>query len=365
MRRHLTWLEPLAWTAGLLAVATAIILPQWLHEGSGMRFETPWLLLSLIAVPLLLVTGILERRSSGRVRLSTARLLAATGRRGWRAWLVPATIGVRCLAAGLLAIALARPQDSNLKQETNMEGIDIMLSIDVSESMQARDLAPTRIAAAKEVVLDFIKRRRNDRIGAVIFAKNAFTLCPLTLDYSILSSMVADTEIGVIDGGATAIGNALGVSINRLRKSDAKSKAIILLTDGTSNTGNISPEQATLFAETLGIRIYAILVGERDDAEVSTGIDFFKNTIFGTQRLPVNPELLRQMSEQTGGAFFEATDKRSLVSSFHAILDALEKSRISDQGVVYSEAFQRYLWPALILAALELLMSLVILRRTP
>ncbi len=363
--RRRFWLEPLAWTIGLALAATAFVLPEWLYEGSGMRFESPWFLLVFIGVPVVLVLGVLERKTSGRVRLSTASILTATGRRGWRTWLMPATIGVRAVAIGLLALALARPQDSNLKQETHMEGIDIVVTIDVSESMQARDLEPTRLAAAKDVVQGFIKRRSSDRIGAVIFAENAYTLCPLTLDYSILANMIAEIEIGVVDGGATAIGNAVGVSINRLRKSDAKSKTIILLTDGTSNAGNISPEQATMFAETLGIKIYTILVGQRDDVKVSAGLDFFKNTIFGSRRLPVNPELLRQMSEATGGAFFEATDKKGLVSSFHSILDALEKSRIADQGVIYSEAFQRYLWPALFLAALDLLMSLVILRRTP
>lgn len=363
--RHRSWLEPVAWTLGLLGVATAFVLPDWLHEGSGMRFESPWFLLFLAAIPVVLTLGILERRTSGRIRLSTASFFSVARKRGWRTWLLPATLGLRSLSIALLALALARPQDSNLKQETHMEGIDIVMTLDVSESMKARDIEPTRIDAAKEVVLDFIKRRTSDRIGAVIFAQDAYTLCPLTLDYSILASMIAETEIGLIDGGATAIGNAVGVSINRLRKSDAKTKTIILLTDGTSNAGNISPEQATLFAKTLGIKIYTILVGERDEAKVSSGLDFFKNRIFGTQRLPVNPELLRQMSEETGGAFFEATDREGLVSSFHSILDALEKSKIADQGVIYSEAFTRYLWPALFLAALDLLLSLVVLRRTP
>jgi Ca-activated chloride channel family protein len=246
-----------------------------------------------------------------------------------------------------------------------MRGIDIVLTLDVSGSMEARDLEPNRLEAAKDVTRDFISRRRNDRIGAVIFAENAYTLCPLTLDYSILSTMIADLQLGVIDDKATAIGNAIGMSINRLRQSDAKSKVIILLTDGASNAGNLQPDQATTFAKTLGIKIYTILVGQKDESEVASGFDFFKNQIFRAQATPVNPELLRRMSKETGGAFFEATDTQSLVLSFHAILDALERSRIADRGVIYGEVFTTYLWPALILAALGLLLELFVLRRAP
>lgn len=246
-----------------------------------------------------------------------------------------------------------------------MEGIDIVMTLDLSLSMKAADLEPTRLEAAKAVVQDFIKRRKNDRIGSVIFAENAYTLCPLTLDYSILANMINDLKLGAIAGNATAIGNAVGVSINRLRKSEAKSKVIILLTDGTSNAGNISPEQATLFAQTLGIKIYTVLMGRQDMAPVSTGLDFFKQQIFGTQNVPINRELLVKMSEETGGAFFEATDRKALESSFHSILDALERSRIADQGVVYAEIFGRYLWIAVVLVILELALGAFVLRRMP
>jgi Ca-activated chloride channel homolog len=365
MRRQSWWLEPLAWSVGLLLVAAALLLPPWLREGPGMRFASPWFLLGLLAVPVVVAAGIFERRTAGRLRISTAQVLFAETRRSWRVHLLPAGVGLRAAAIALLALALARPQDANDRQESETRGIDIVLTLDVSGSMQARDLEPNRLEAAKEVTRDFITRRKNDRIGAVIFAENAFTLCPLTLDYSILSGMIADLTIGVIDDKATAIGNAVGVAINRLRKSDAKSKVIILLTDGSSNAGNISPEQATAFAKTLGIKIYTVLVGEKDVSQVASGFDFFRSQIFSTRSTPVNPELLRKMSTDTGGAFFEATDKGSLVSSFHAILDALERSRIADRGVIWGEVFAQYLWPALFLAALDLLLGLFVLRRTP
>lgn len=353
---------PLWWSLAFLAAAAAWILPSWLSEGSGLRFEDPLMLLGLLAVPLVVAAGMLERRSAGRMRFPLASVLARTGP-GWRASMLAVSVGARSLIVALLVLAVARPQDSSRRQETELEGIDIALTLDVSGSMEAGDLEPTRLEAAKAVVLDFIQRRKNDRIGAVVFATNAFTLCPLTLDYSILGSMVRDIQIGMVDGSSTAIGNAVGVSINRLRKSDAKSKVIILLTDGTSNAGNISPEQAAQFAQTLGIKIYTVLMGVQDEAKVAQGLDFFAKQIFGSQKVPINRELLVKMSRSTGGEFFEATDRRALETSFHKILDELERSKIADQGVVYAEVFGDYLWPALILLALDLLMGLFVMRR--
>ncbi len=364
MPRWIPKVAPLLWFLGFLAVGAAIYLPPWLHEGSGLRFENPWLLLCWIAVPLVLAAGMLEKRYQGKLRFPLLSVLVQSGT-GWRTRLLPVLTGLRAVGIAFLVVALARPQDSTQREETEMEGIDIVLTIDVSGSMEAQDLEPTRLQASKAVVQEFIKRRKNDRIGAVIFAEQAYTLCPLTLDYSILATLINQVKIGMISGNATAIGNAVGVSTNRLRKSDAKSKTIILLTDGTSNAGNISPEQASLFAQTLGIKIYTVLMGTKDQASVAHGLDFFKQQILGARNVPINPELLIKMSEDTGGAFFEATDRKGLESSFHAILDALEKSRIADQGVVYGEVFERYLWPALILIALELLCGLIFLRRTP
>ncbi len=364
MRKLLPKLAPLLWSVGLIAVFTLIYLPSWLSEGSGLRLESPWFLTGLIAVPFIIAAGMLKKRSSGRLRFPLTHILAAVGP-GWRARLLPVSTGLQACGVAFLAIAMARPQDSSRQEETEMEGIDIVLTIDVSLSMKASDLEPTRLAAAKATVQDFVKRRKNDRIGAVIFAENAYTLCPLTLDYSVLANMIHELELGTIAGNATAIGNAVGVAINRLRKSDAKSKVVILLTDGTSNAGNISPEQAAQFAQTLGIKIYTVLMGQQDVAQVSNGMDFFKKKIFGAQSVPINRELLVKMSEDTGGSFFEATNRKGLESSFHSILDALERSRIADQGVVYAEIFGQYLWPAVILIAIELLLGLIVLRRNP
>ncbi len=357
-------LAPLLWSLGLLLLAAAVYLPAWLHEGSGLFFDNPWFLLCLLAVPLVVAAGMLERRTSGRVRFPLARVLVKTGA-GVKPHLMPLSTGLKATAVAFLAVAMARPLDPSVRTETETQGIDIILTLDVSLSMKTSDLEPTRLAAAKSVVQDFIKRRKNDRIGAVIFAENAYTLCPLTLDYSILANMISEISLGAIAGNATAIGNAVARSINRLRKSEAKSKVIILLTDGTSNAGNITPEQAALFAQTLGIKIYTVLMGQQDQAKVSKGLDFFGQAIFGQQSAPVNRELLVKMSEDTGGAFFEATDRKGLESSFHSILDALEKSKIADLDVKPAEIFAKYLWPALVLIFLDLFLGLVVLRRTP
>jgi Ca-activated chloride channel family protein len=364
MRRLTTPAASLLLSVGLLALCALIYLPPWLVSDSGLRFENPWMLLGFLIVPFVIVAGVLEKRRTGRLRYSLTSVLVKMGP-NWRTRLLPLSVAFQAAAVAFLVVALARPQDSTQQEESQTEGIDIVMVLDVSLSMKASDLEPTRLDAAKAVVQDFIKRRKNDRIGVVIFAENAYTLCPLTLDYSILANMISDVQLGMIEGRATAIGNAVGVALSRLRKSDAKSKVVILLTDGTSNAGNITPDQASVFAKTLGMKIYTVLMGRQDDAPVSSGRDFLNRAVFGKQNVPINRELLVKMSENTGGAFFEATHRKGLISSFHAILNKLERSRIADQGVVYAEIFGRYLWPALLLIALDLILGLVLLRRMP
>ena len=364
MRRLVTKLEPLFWSLGLIGIATLFYLPGWLSAGGMLFFENPWFLLGLLGVPLVVAASLMEKKRVGRVRFPLLRVLASSGT-GWKARLIPVSVGLKALAIALLSVAMARPMDRAIRTETETQGIDIVLTLDVSLSMKTGDLEPSRLEAAKAVIADFIQRRKNDRIGAVIFAENAYTLCPLTLDYSILANMIREIKLGVISGNATAIGDAVSRSINRLRKSDAKSKTIILLTDGTSNAGNISPEQAALFAQTLGIKIYTVLMGKQDKGSVSTGLDFFGQAIMGQQAAPINRELLVKMSEDTGGSFFEAGDRKGLESSFHSILDALEKSRIQDMDVKPAEVFTDYLRPALALLFLDLFLVLIVLRRTP
>jgi Ca-activated chloride channel family protein len=231
--------------------------------------------------------------------------------------------------------------------------------------MQAADIKPNRFDATKEVVDDFIQRRSNDRIGAVIFGRDAFTLLPLTTDHQALRTLISELELNLIDGRGTAIGNGIGVALNRLRKSTAKSKVVILATDGDSNSGNVSPLQAAEFARALGVKVYTILMGRSGEAPVQTGNDLFGRPVFDRGNFPINPELLKQVAAQTGGEAFQVADRQGLERSFHTILDKLERSQIEDAGRVYGELFPAFVVPALALLVLELLLSAFVLRRWP
>jgi Ca-activated chloride channel family protein len=231
--------------------------------------------------------------------------------------------------------------------------------------MQASDILPNRFEAMKEVVDDFLQRRPNDRIGAVIFGRDAYTLLPLTTDKEALRGMIAEMQLGMVDGRGTAIGNALGTALNRLRTSEAESRVVILLTDGDSNSGNVSPEQGAEFAQTMGVRVYTILMGQDDQARVQAGTDVFGRPLWDRGSFPINPELMRRLAERTGGESFVASDRSGLEQSFHTILDRLERSEIEDTGRVYGELFPAFVGPALALLVLELVLGALWLRRWP
>jgi Ca-activated chloride channel family protein len=358
------FLLPVGWVLAVTGVAFSTVY-LLLGGDFGIHFEHPWALLLLLAAPLVLWNGAYRSAARGpRLTFSRTATLAA-GPRGLGVWLWPLSPALRAVALGLVAIALARPQSISQQSKAEVEGIDIMLVLDLSNSMRAADIQPTRIAGAKAVVDEFIGRRRSDRIGAVVFGRDAYTLCPLTLDYTALRGMVASLELGQLDGRGTAIGNAVATGLNRLRRSDAKSKVVILLTDGDSNSGNISPMQAAEFSKALRVKIYSVLMGERGEVPVQAGTDLFGRPQYETAEYPVNPDLLRQMSRETGGEFWNVTDARGLRDSFHQILDRLDRSKIADAGVLFAEAFPSFLAPALVLVALEVLLRYTRLRRFP
>ena len=178
---------------------------------------------------------------------------------------------LRLAAVVLVGVALARPQSSRASDDLELEGIDIVIALDLSGSMQETDLVPNRLEAAKMVIQDFVRRRPSDRIGLVVFGREAYTHIPLTLDHGTFLRMLGELRLGIIDGNGTAIGNGIGVALNRLRKSDARSKVIIVLTDGENNAGNISPEQAARYAETLKVKIYTILAGDSERQAAGDG----------------------------------------------------------------------------------------------
>ncbi len=303
-----------------------------MSPGESLHLARPWALLLLAAVPLAIVALRLERRRAPTLRHPRAALL----REAWRgplhrlAWL-PRGLVIAALA--LAAVALARPQGrERLAADAAVEGIDIVVALDLSTSMRAADFEPeNRLHVAKEVLKAFIGRRPNDRIGLVVFAGDAWTQAPLTLDHAILRGLVDQLRFGVIEDG-TAIGNAIATSVNRLRESEARSKVVILITDGDNNAGQVSPQEAAGMAKALGIRVFPILVGKGGLVPYPVGVDFFGETIFERREFPVNPALLQQLAETTGGAYVNATDRESLEHGLQAVLDRMEKSRVFEVG---------------------------------
>lgn len=333
----------------------------------AFQLARPWALLLLLAVPLVLAVIRLERRRAPRLRLPPAAVLSRGGpgilaRLGF----IPAALLVSSLA--LTAVALARPQLRGVRpQEASVDGIDIVIAFDISTSMKAADFKPqNRLYVAKEVLKDFIGKRRNDRIGLVTFAGDAYTQCPLTLDYGILRNLVDQLQFGVVEDG-TAIGNAIATSLNRLRESTAKSRVIILITDGDNNSGQISPLEAADIAKSLGIKVFTILVGKGGLVPYPTGTDFFGRPTYEMMDFPVKPELLQRIARTTGGAYYNATDRQTLENGLNDILDRLEKTRIIDANgyTRVSELFSTFLAPAFLLAALGLLLGSTLFRPFP
>ena len=270
---------------------------------------------------------------------------------------------LRAAAFALLIVALARPQDIEQNVRSNTEGIDIMLAIDVSGSMLARDFKPDRITAAKEVAGSFIADRYGDRIGLVAFAGEAFTQSPLTTDQSTLQTLLARIRSGLIEDG-TAIGNGLATAINRLRESDAKSKVIILLTDGVNNRGEIAPMTAAEIAKAQGIRVYTIGVGTEGMAPYPA-IDMFGNLTFVNQKVEIDEKVLKAISDMTGGRYFRATDKDKLKAVYDEI-NQLEKSKVEvTEHISYHELFLVWALAALGLLLAEFLLSNLVLKRIP
>jgi Ca-activated chloride channel family protein len=332
-----------------------------------LQWARPWALLLLLAIPLVVLALRIDARRAPRFfhpRVATI----SDGPRGWmaRLWWLPQALLLAALA--LVATGLARPQaDRREPERRSVEGIDIVIALDLSTSMLAADFKPeSRIHVAREVLKDFIGRRKTDRIGLVVFAGDAYTQAPLTLDYGLLRTLVDQIKIGVIEDG-TAIGNALATAVNRLRESDARSKVVILITDGDNNRGQVAPIEAARLARAMGVRVFPILVGTGGVVPYPDGVDLLGRPSYRPVRLDVNPELLRDIAATTGGAFANATDRAGLEGGLQAVLDRMEKTRIMEStgGSQVAELFPRLLWPAFGLAALGLLLGLTRWRAFP
>ena len=328
-----------------------------------MRFANPYLLWLLVLLAPMIAYYIYRTLQGGAaIRISTIEGVRRAPRT-LRYWLRHAPFVLRCAAFVLLVVALARPQDVDEQRRSSAEGIDIMLAVDVSGSMLARDFEPDRITAAKEVAGRFIADRYGDRLGLVVFAGEAFTQSPLTTDQSTLQTMLSRIRSGIIEDG-TAIGNGLATAINRLRESDAKSKVIILLTDGVNNRGEIAPLMAADIAADMGIKVYTIGVGTRGKAPYPV-VDMFGNMSFQPMDVEIDEKTLEGIAERTGGRYFRATDNDKLQSIYDEI-NQLEKSKVEvTDYTVYHERFLALLLAALGVLLLEFVFSNIILKRIP
>ncbi len=281
---------------------------------------------------------------------------------GWRLYGRYILFGMRLMTAVFFILALARPQTNMSRQDISVEGIDIMLATDISRTMLAEDLKPNRLEAAKQVAIDFIKSRPDDRIGLVVFSGESFTQCPLTTDHAKLINLFDDIRFGIIDDG-TAIGDGLATAVSRLKESKAISKVIILLTDGINNTGSLDPQSAAEIASIYGIRIYTIGAGTMGFAPIPVSTPFGIQYI--QEQVEIDEVLMKKISAMTNGKYFRATNTRKLEEIYKEI-DRLEKSKIDvTEFKRKKEEFLIFALIGLILLGIEILLKNTILRTIP
>lgn len=269
---------------------------------------------------------------------------------------------LRMMALAAIIVAIARPRSSSNFESTNTEGIDIVLALDVSTSMLARDFTPDRIGAAKDIAIQFIAERPADRIGVVVFAGESYTQSPLTTDRATLINLIKEIECGIIDDG-TAIGNGLATAVARMKDSPAKSRVVILLTDGVNNSGEISPQMAAEIAKTYGIRVYTIGVG----AEGTAPYPFM--TPYGVQiqqvEVQIDEPLLQKIAQETDGKYFRATDNTKLMEIYGEINKMEKNKTLVDSFPVYKELFMNFALIALAALALELFLRFFVMKQIP
>lgn len=332
-----------------------------------MKFANQeYLFLLLLIIPYLLWYVLYRKKTEPTLRMSDTFAFRYAPK-SWKVRLMPLQLLLRILVFVLVVLILARPQTSNSWKSKTVEGIDIMLAMDVSTSMLAEDLKPNRIEAAKNVAAEFIAGRPNDNIGLTIFAGEAFTQCPMTVDHSSLLNLLHNVRtdiaaVGLIEDG-TAIGMGLANAVSRLKDSKAKSKVVILLTDGSNNRGDLSPMTAAEIAKSLGIRVYTIGVGTNKTAPypmpVAGGVQYVNIPV------EIDSKTLSEIAAATDGDFYRATNTRELQQIYKEI-DQLEKSKLNVKNFSKKyEAYQPYAIAAVILLLLEILLRVTIFRRIP
>lgn len=331
---------------------------------SNIVFLYPWVLALLALIPLFAYWAY-KKRAERQVTLKMSSIGSNTSElQNWKTriwWLLPL---LKALAFAGVIIALARPQHTLKEEEIKAEGIDIMLVMDLSSSMLARDFKPDRLEVSKRVAGDFISKRPHDRIGMVVFAGEAFTQCPLTTDHGVLKEFLGGIRCGFLEDG-TAIGMGLATAVNRIKDSEAKSKVVILLTDGVNNAGYVKPITAAEIAREFGVKLYAIGMGSTGQA--LTPISRMSNGSykFGMARVEIDEALLNQMSDMTGGKYFRATSEQML-EKIYEFIDRMEKTEIEVTAIKrYSEEFRQFLLFGMACLLMHLIFKFTLFRSLP
>src|SRR5665213_1331810 len=328
---------------------------------NDITFGQPWLLLLFLIIPILIYWKFNKgKKQVAAIGISSTKGLSNS--RSWKNTFQQFPFIFRLLALSCIIVALARPQTKFDETQTEGEGIDIILAIDVSGSMTAQDFTPNRMEAAKKVAEDFVDNRPSDRIGVVIFAGESFTICPLTTDHYVLKSQISQIRNGLLEDG-TAIGSGLATSVDRLRNSKAKSKVIILLTDGMNNGGLIDPATALEIAKTFHVKVYTIGVGT--DGYAPTPVSTPLGIVMQNQKVSIDETLLKNIAQQTGGEYFRATDNKSLESIYKQI-DTMEKSKVEITTFHrYSEKFYPFIFAAMALLLIEIILRYTLFKKFP
>ena len=330
---------------------------------SKLEFASPAFFWALALLPVMIAWYIFRgRKSTSSMTLSGFENLdERTG--SSRIWLRHLLFLFRLAVVSLIIVALARPQSSNDWEQVTTEGIDIVMCMDVSGSMRAMDFRPNRLEASKDVGIEFVNARENDRFGLVVFAGESFTQCPMTTDRGVVVNFLNDIDFGVIEDG-TAIGMGLATAVNRIKDSRAKSKVVILLTDGVNNQGDVGPVTAAEIAASFGIRVYTIGVGTHGNAPVPVQ-DAFGRTVTRSMPVEIDEDVLRKIATTTDGAYFRATDNHKLREIYQQI-DQLEKTRMDvKQFSNKKEEYFPFLLAAMLILLLEILLRYTIFRTIP
>lgn len=333
---------------------------NWL---TSLEFEHPWFFLLMLIIPFM-IWHYLKNFSSMGANISVPNVHTLKGKGSVKAFLYKWLPILRWLAIACLITALAKPQLTLKEEEVTAEGIDIMLAMDLSSSMLARDFNPDRLAVTKLVANQFVDKREHDRLGLAVFSGESFTQCPLTTDHKILKEFISQLEVGLLQDG-TAIGMGLAASVNRLKESKAKSKVVILLTDGVNNAGYINPMQAAEIAKQVDVKVYTIGVGTSGTALMPRGRRRDGKYNYKEVNVQIDEDLLKQISDLTGGRYYRA-DSQSALQNIYSEIDRLEKTEIEVNVFKrYSQEFRRFLMLGLIFLGLEWIMKFLVLRVVP